>query len=269
VDTIKVLQRAYRLFSKRDWGVKIRAGVKTFEFTMGDEKKLEREGRRWSADIDGYHTHLHLLTLCKFVNIELLRVVWTECVLKAWFEIGVSAGINTEDGLCIVHVEAVTNREDAIKEICKYVTKNSSWDAVPSSQLVEVAQVTRWGRMFELLGDCRESSNLAPSCYGSDVSIDSTAKESLTDEIKPLLDTPYLSAAEDSEEKEPEQKKLKLPRAPSLRTLSKLLAFDEWCGLVKWKRRKQRRFRRSQLSLLFPSAIFELLNGSEFGLQIA
>ncbi len=269
VDTIKVLQRAYRLFSKRDWGVEIRAGVKTFEFTLGDEKKLEREGRRWSPDVDGYHTHLHLLALSKFVNIQLLRAVWTECVLKAWFEIGVSAGINTKDGLCIVDVRSVTDKEEAVKEVCKYVTKNSSWDAVPSSQLVEVAQVSRWGRMFELLGDCRESSNLAPSCYGSDVSIDSIAKESGTAEAEPILDTPDLSAAEDSEEKEPEQKKIKLPRSPSLRKLSKLLAFDEWCLLVKWKRQKQRKFRRSQLSLLFPTAIFELLNGSEFGLQIA
>ncbi len=268
VDTIKVLQRAYRLFSKRDWGVEIRAGVKTFEFTLGDEKKLEREGRRWSPDVDGYHTHLHLLALSKFVNIQLLRVVWTECVLKAWFEIGISAGINTKDGLCIVDVRSVTDKEEAVKEVCKYVTKNSSWDAVPSSQLVEVAQVSRWGRMFELLGECRENNNLALSGLGSD-SVDSTAKESGTAEAEPILDTPYLSAAEDSEEKEPEQKKIKLPRSPSLRKLSKLLAFDEWCLLVKWKRQKQREFRRSQLSLLFPTAIFELLNGSEFGLQLA
>jgi hypothetical protein len=269
VDTIKIIQRAWRLLSKRDWGVKIRAGIKAFEFTMGDESKLELEGRKWDASIDGYHTHLHLLVISKFIDVQLLREVWTQCLKKAWSEIGIDAGINTKDGLCIVGVRSVTSREEAIAEISKYVTKNSSWDAVPASQLVEVAQVTRWGRMFELLGDCRESSNLAPSCYGSNVSIDSTAKESLTDEIKPYLDTPYLSAAEDSEEKEPEQEKLKLPRSPSLRKLSKLLAFDEWCGLVKWKRRKQRRFRRSQLSLLFPTAIFELLSGLEFGLQLA
>jgi hypothetical protein len=268
VDSLKVQQRAFRLFSKRDWGIEIRAGIKAFEFTLGDEKKLEREGRRWSADTDGYHTHLHLLILSKFVNIQLLREVWTECVVKAWSEIGVTAGINTKDGLCIVDVRSVTTKEEAIKEVCKYVTKNSSWDNVPASQLVAVAQVSRWSRMFELLGECRENNSPALSGLCSD-SVDSTAKESLTDETKPILDTPDLSAAEVSTEKEPEQKKIKAERSISLRKLSKLLDFDEWCNMVKWKRIKQREFRRSQLSLLYPTAIFELLNGSEFGLQIA
>jgi hypothetical protein len=269
VDTIKVLQRAWRLFSKRDWGVQIRAGVKAFEFTMGDEKKLELEGRKWDASIDGYHTHLHLLTLCKFVNIELLRSVWTESIKKAWAEIGIDAGVNTKDGLCIVNVKNITSREEAINEVCKYVTKNNSWDSVPASQLVAVAQVSRWSRMFELLGECRENDTPAPSGLGSGDSVDSTSKESLTDETKPYLDTPDLSAAEDSEEKEPERKKIKVRRSISLRKLAKMFPFDKWCEMVMWKRQKQRKFRRSQLSLLFPTAIFELLNGSEFGLQIA
>jgi hypothetical protein len=275
VDTIKVLQRAWRLFSKRDWGVKIRAGVKAFEFTMGDEKKLELEGRRWSADIDGYHTHLHLLVLSKFVNIQLLRVVWTECVLKAWSEIGIAAGVNTKDGLCIINIKNVTSRKDAIDEVCKYVTKNNSWDSVPSSQLVQVAQVTRWARMFELLGECREpmkcqeNDTLSPSRLGSDDPIDSTPGESETDETKPYLDTPDLSAAEDSEEKEPKQKRIKIQRSISLRKLAKLMSFEQWCLEVTIRRWKQRKFRRRQLSLLHRAAIFELLNGSEFGLQLA
>ncbi len=269
VDTIKVLQRAWRLFSKRDWGVQIRAGVKAFEFTMGDEKKLELEGRKWDAEIDGYHTHLHLLTLCKFVNIELLRVVWTECVKKAWAEIGIAAGVNTRDGLCIVNVKNVTSREEAINEVCKYVTKNSSWDNVPASQLVQVALVSRWARMFELLGRCRETDTPAPSGLGSGDPVDSTTKESETGETKPILDTPDLSAAEHSEEKEPEPKKFKVRRSISLRKMAKMFRFEKWCELMKWKRIRQRSFRRSQLLRLHPSAIFKLLDGSGFRKQFA
>jgi hypothetical protein len=269
VDTIKILQRAWRLFSKRDWGVKIRAGIKAFEFTMGDERKLELEGRKWDAAIDGYHTHLHLLVISKFINIQLLRETWTDCIKKAWSEIGIEKGINTKDGLCIVNVKNITSREEAINEVCKYVTKNSSWDNVPASQLVQVAQVTRWSRMFELLGECRENDTLSPSRLGSDDSIDSISKESLTDETKPILDTPDLSAAEDSEEKEPKQKRIKIQRSISLRKLAKVMSFEQWCLEVTIRRWKQRKFRRRQLSLLHRGAIFELLNGSEFGLQLA
>jgi hypothetical protein len=41
---------------------------------------------------------------------------------------------------------------DAIKELCKYVTKASSWDAVADDELVALAEVKRWPRCFELFG---------------------------------------------------------------------------------------------------------------------
>jgi hypothetical protein len=116
---------------------------------------------------------------------------------------------------------------------------------------------------------CQENDTLSPSRLGSDDPIDSTPGESETDETKPYLDTPDLSAAEDSEEKEPKPKRIKIQRSISLRKLAKLMSFEQWCLEVTIRRWKQRKFRRRQLSLLHREAIFELLNGSEFGLQLA
>ncbi len=43
-----VFNRAWSLLRKRDWWRKIvRAGVKGEEFTLGDMRRLEREGREW------------------------------------------------------------------------------------------------------------------------------------------------------------------------------------------------------------------------------
>jgi hypothetical protein len=43
-----------------------------------------------------------------------------------------------------------------IKELTKYITKASSWDAVSDEHLVEIAEVKRWPRCFELLGEWRK-----------------------------------------------------------------------------------------------------------------
>lgn len=43
----------------------------------------------------------------------------------------------------------------ALKELTKYITKSSSWSDVSDDQLVEIAEVKRWPRCFELLGAWR------------------------------------------------------------------------------------------------------------------
>ncbi len=49
----------------------------------------------------------------------------------------------------------------AVKELTKYVTKASSWSDVPSQQLVEIAEVRRWSRCFELLKQWRRDNKKA------------------------------------------------------------------------------------------------------------
>ncbi|MEK6281586.1 MAG: protein rep [Acidobacteriota bacterium] len=45
----------------------------------------------------------------------------------------------------------------AVKELTKYITKASSWSEVSDEQLVAIAEVKRWPRCFELLGEWRRT----------------------------------------------------------------------------------------------------------------
>ncbi len=167
-----VIARSWRLFSgKRSasykwWSESVSAGVKGVEFTLGDSKRLQREGREWSLETDGYHVHVHLLVLSRWIEWRRLREEWTACLKISLAEHGIEQGINTRDGLAVCDVRLVVNKkqgskstitgEGAINEVAKYVTKSESWLSVPDAQLIEIASIGRWPRMFELLGECRE-----------------------------------------------------------------------------------------------------------------
>jgi hypothetical protein len=169
---LDVIARSWRLFSgKRSasykwWSESVSAGVKGVEFTLGDSKRLKREGREWSPETDGYHVHIHLLVLSRWIEWRRLREEWTACLKVSLAEHGIEQGIGTRDGLAVCDVRLVVNKkhgskstitgEGAINEVAKYVTKSESWLSVPDGQLVEIASIERWPRMFELLGECRE-----------------------------------------------------------------------------------------------------------------
>jgi hypothetical protein len=165
----EVFNKAWSLFRKREWWRKVagvRAGVKGEEFTLGDGKRLEREGREWSLEQDGYHFHIHVMICSKWVEWQRLGEEWTACMEKAALEQGIDLTFNTSHGRAVVDVRLVLDRqakgqgtisiEKAVKEVSKYITKSESWLKFNDAQLVEVASVPRWWRAVELLGDCRE-----------------------------------------------------------------------------------------------------------------
>lgn len=170
LQTLQVVRRAWRLFSQLGWWqAKVRAGVKGAEFTLGD--RYRREQRAWSPALDGFHVHLHLLILSPWLNGHVLREKWTNALLTAWEEVGIYHDINTRDGLAVCHLKPVTqaNCEGVLSEVAKYITKSESWLSIPDEQLVEIASVERWPRMFELLGECRAAasrSSAATSAIG-------------------------------------------------------------------------------------------------------
>ncbi len=60
--TFAIFDDAWRRFRKcKWWRARIRAACKGEEFTLGDVKKLKREGRAWNFEQDGYHVHAHIL----------------------------------------------------------------------------------------------------------------------------------------------------------------------------------------------------------------
>ncbi len=164
-----VFNRAWSLLRKLDWwrnGAGVRAGVKGEEFTIGDEKRLQREGREWDFARDGFHFHVHVLVCSRWVEWTRLGEEWTACLETAAREQGIALMFSTTHGRAVVDVRLVTNQkikgkrtisiDGAVEEVSKYITKSESWLKVSDAQLVEVASVPRWFRAVELLGDCRE-----------------------------------------------------------------------------------------------------------------
>lgn len=163
----EVFNRAWVLLRKREWWQgRVRAGVKGEEFTLGDVRRLEREGRAWSLERDGYHFHIHLLVCSRWIEWAALGEEWTACLMKAASERGIALEFGTAHGRAVVDVRLVVNRQTrtrgtvgvdgAVEEVSKYITKSESWLQLPEAQLLEVASVARWFRAVELLGDCRQ-----------------------------------------------------------------------------------------------------------------
>jgi hypothetical protein len=170
-----ILNYAFSLLRKRKWWLdNFSAAIKSIEFTLGDEKRLKSEGRQWDFDVDGYNSHMHLLVASGWIAWKKLGEEWTLCLKKALRKFSYSDEIKTSHGRAVVDVRLVVDKkrnksrntitlDGAIAEVCKYMTKAESWLKVPDEQLLEVASVQRWGRMIELLGECREITERAES----------------------------------------------------------------------------------------------------------
>lgn len=147
--TRSVLDRAWTLLRKRDYFIEhIRGGSKSEEFTVTK---------------NGYHYHYHLFCITRFISYERLRREWTECVRIAFRENNIDFEVNNKDGLLSVVVKKVDSsnngKKGAIQEVCKYITKSDSWDKIPDQDLLEIASIKRFPRMFELFRSFRDQRN--------------------------------------------------------------------------------------------------------------
>jgi hypothetical protein len=269
-ETMRVVYDAWHGFTKRGtWNAMARASIKGVEFTLGGQH--EREGRAWDAERDGYHVHIHLLAAARWIDAGTLRREWSNYLLKAWRARGIEDTINTSDGLAVCHLRLVTNRkvrrggsvisrDGAIFEVAKYVTKAQSFLDIPEDQLLEVAAVRRWPRMFELLGKCRVERKSKK---------DGDPKKKLTD----YLDTKNLSSPlEGCHERRKKLLRALRPRSVPLRSLAfeYLMAgeWQRWDDELAARVEAQRSYRRGMLSQRFPLATFRTLGGARwFGLD--
>jgi hypothetical protein len=162
--------RAFDLFRKREtWGDKVRAAVK------GVELKINV----FMGNV-GIHVHGHVLMLSRWWKWQDLRAEWFACVQRATLDI-YGEGLDAEaleariEGGVITDVRTVRSKhhegevplEDALQETLKYVTKPDDWDdlvkagEVGHRMLLELEEVERWPRMFELLGAARDRKGTA------------------------------------------------------------------------------------------------------------
>jgi hypothetical protein len=174
LQTIAVYNHAFALLRKREfWRCRVKAYVKGIEF----EPKTITGGR-------AYHTHAHLMifsdlmpvneaTAQKFAQYTAKRGLtegwlareWSECLRAAWSNLyGFELLHDANDGEFYTDIQLIKDRhpercrpdekalDDALFEVIKYTTKNTSWLKVDNEHLLEVASVERWPRMFEVGG---------------------------------------------------------------------------------------------------------------------
>lgn len=137
-----IMNYAWTLFRKKTYFQKIRGGAKSEEFTFTK---------------NGYNYHLHLLVLSKYFDYQTFRELWTDCLNKAFRKFDTSQIFNTSDELAIIKIIRIPATKKALEkmtfELSKYITKCDSWQKIPAQDLIEVALVPRFPRMFELFGD--------------------------------------------------------------------------------------------------------------------
>lgn len=190
LETRSIVNYAWSLFRKRSLcSSLIRGGVKSEEFTMTS---------------NGFHYHLHTIFQTQnWIMYNEIRRTWTDCVKTSFLQHGRESlwlesldrrrrsnakwnsdnpnGPIKEDLNLIVKCKLIQPTERSIQEVCKYVTKADSWSRMRKSDLVEIALVERWNRMFELFGSFAKRENLPDS--GTPLAIVHT--ESLSDGILP------------------------------------------------------------------------------------
>jgi hypothetical protein len=136
-----LLRRAWELFRKLDFTKNYFSGfVKSTEFTVRNDKT--------------YHAHLHLLAVSVFIPEKLIKKYWLNCVRTAFNELGVKFKANA----VVVNLKKVDSIDAALNEVCKYLTKSESWSAVPKAHLLEIANVARFPRMFEMTGRLKKTA---------------------------------------------------------------------------------------------------------------
>jgi hypothetical protein len=97
-----------------------------------------------------------LLAVSVFIPEQLIKKYWLNCVRTAFNE----SGVKFKASAVVVNLKKVNSIEAALSEVCKYITKSESWSQIPKAHLLEIANVKRFPRMFELTGRLGKSARL-------------------------------------------------------------------------------------------------------------
>lgn len=148
ITTRHIVNESWSRLRKRRVFAAVRAVAKSEEFTITRS---------------GYHYHIHTLIDTDYIDYQLWRREWTECVEASDGASRNLFGFQTIDGMLIVNVRRVRNPKDIVNELGKYITKSTSFRDLSRETLNELAAVRRWNRMFELLGELRNQHREKPT----------------------------------------------------------------------------------------------------------
>jgi hypothetical protein len=255
--TLKIQKRAWDLFRKLEI-VKnyFPAIIKSVEFTV-------RENRT-------YHDHIHLLTISFFIPEALMKQAWTDCVRTAFKEFGVPFLVKQAHA----NFELVRDVNDSLKETCKYLTKTTTWDEIPPEQLIEIAEIERWDRLFEVSGRFRKTlarlkaEDAAAAADSSSVNKKTTLTDSVAHELN-YLDTDAITDGDLPETSESSENSEEISKKPRRENWRDVIRRD---GLEKFREKFYRqveftqKIRKLRLILKYPDAKFTDLDGCAWDL---
>ncbi len=257
-----VINEAWRKFQRSRWFQNIsRGGMKSEEFTVGEHNQ--------------YHYHLHLLAICRFKiksnSFREIREEWTEALKFSFKKHNLKFDCNTSDKLAVCHIQKVWNKEKAILEICKYVTKSTDWAKIPPAQLADIASIKRFPRMFEFYGVCKDRANeIRPEARNKNDEKHTylDTKQITVNSLHIIFDVSeitdafvYLSIASNIS--------VKKSNAPPLKSLTWRQKAEVWSReKCRQDRKKEiarcQTFRKRQLMEKFAFASFKTIDGKEF-----
>ncbi len=257
--TSKIKKRAWDLFRKLKFTKTYFPGIiKTAEFTVRADRT--------------YHYHLHLLAISYFVPEALIKEAWTSCVRTAFDEFG----IEFEASQANVNLKLIYDLHGAVKEVCKYITKSDSWEKIPAEHLLEITEIRRWDRMFEISGRFRQTlaklkiqDAAAADALSSFLDNKSTFAEGVareldyfnTDGITDGEPSKAFEIAEDSAEISSEKQKRK-----SWRDLIEEVGFEAYREIFYRQVEYTRNMRKLRLIIKYPAANFTDLDGRAWDL---
>jgi hypothetical protein len=260
-----ILERALVLFKKRElWKEKVKCGYVNKELTDGK-----------AADYR-HNFHSHALVASKWIDQKGGATNWTSCVKLACVEYNVDFPEKDSYGqpIKLLHVwitDVATyatkndkSLKDAIFEISKYMAKGSDIENVPVGELMELNKTLSGRRMFEPYGifnnhKGRERFEQTDE-HGQPLLFwrDDAASEATDADSTPLLDKgTQLTASTTSD----------TPKETLIRIGTRMILAGqrkEWLAILAKKMRERRAFRRYQLMMLNPDAIFFTLDGKRF-----
>lgn len=286
LEEVRRLNRALELLKKRTtWRDAVAGGVKGVEDAL---------------DADGPHVHAHLLILAKRIERADLVEAWRECLDEAT-QAAYGFGL-AEDCQVVVDIRAVRKKgrttdesitlDDALAEVTKYVTKPADFmkpdkdgRRIPREVLLDLCEVRRWPRMFELLGRCRTPSKASQAAQyvpgaaqaalvsirrayltGEPIKIPAGVGWELVEGWTVELDGPLeLRQRIILALKGLDQEERKRIRPPSWRDLLDVLPLPEWLRIMADRVRRGRVFRLNQLLDANPSAYLVTFDGRTFG----
>lgn len=164
-NTRQTVQHAWSKLRKRACFAVVSAGAKSEEFTLTR---------------NGYHYHIHALLHCPSrPDYQQFRKSWTECVESSGGASQRLFGYDTIDGYLIAQFKQINDPENITNELCKYITKSTSFQKLSTSAILELAETKRWHRMFEVFGALRSKSEKPSTVHDATQSI--VHKKNLSD----------------------------------------------------------------------------------------